>query len=88
MEKRECSVCGQEETRDVDKKAHSFGEWVRDKEPTNQEEGNEYRECSECHCKENRSVAKLSSGITCLATSGAGETLLFLSLICAVALLY
>lgn len=58
-ETRECSKCGEKETRSIDMIPHSYGEWVVTKAPTCSEKGEETRTCSVCGHKETREVAKL-----------------------------
>lgn len=47
IEKRVCSVCGEEETRTVEATGHTYGEWETKIEPTCQTEGKAKRDC---HC--------------------------------------
>lgn len=42
-----CS-CGEEKTEAVAPKDHTFGEWIIEKEPADNEEGKKFKTCSEC----------------------------------------
>ena len=58
-EERVCSVCGEKETRPVEKLSHAWGEWTQTKAPTCNAEGEETRTCSVCGETETRKVAKV-----------------------------
>lgn len=55
-----CS-CGDSYTETIAKTGHSWGDWVRTKEPTTEAEGQETRTCSTCGATETRAVEKLPS---------------------------
>lgn len=46
----------------IDKGNHDFGDWVTDKEATTTEEGTEYRKCSTCGYREEKTIPKTDSG--------------------------
>ncbi len=58
-----CSVCEiviiPQET--ISKLSHSYGSWITSKQPTNLETGSEYRTCSKCGSRENRTIEKITA---------------------------
>ena len=56
-----CSVCGKilTEQEETAASGHKWGEWIQTKDPTEETEGEEERECSVCHEKETRPVPTL-----------------------------
>ena len=80
-----CSVCHEDLSREqktIDALGHKFGEWTRDVEPTTLLNGHEYRECTRCNHKEERSVPRLENAADdkeqgCLGTVGLSNSLLF-----------
>ena len=52
-----CNICGAERVAP----GHKYGEWTVVKEATVDEEGYEERECTVCHHRETRSIAKLDA---------------------------
>ena len=61
VETRTCSVCGEQEMRDIAVAGHNWGEWTVTKPATEEEEGEETRICANdpAH-KETRAIPKLS----------------------------
>ena len=52
-----CSVCGDSYREDAtDPKGHTYGQWIFDKEPTADDDGIMYRECSVCGARETETV--------------------------------
>lgn len=52
QEKRTCSVCGKEETREISAKGHTWDtEWTIDVEPTCTSEGSKSHHCLDCDAK-------------------------------------
>lgn len=51
LAKRVCTKCGYEETKELDLKEHSLGDYVVETEATCETVGKKYRECSVCHNK-------------------------------------
>ena len=49
-------VCADCNTTGIDNAAHTFGEWIIDKEATSTEAGAKCRECSVCHYKETAAI--------------------------------
>ena len=58
-ETRECSVCGEKQTRETEKVDHVWGDWTVTKEATCTEEGEETHECTVCHKTETRVTEKI-----------------------------
>lgn len=57
-EKRTCSVCGIEETRETALAPHSYGDWSVTEEATCQKEGSRKRVCSVCGNEETQTIPK------------------------------
>ena len=53
---RTCSVCGTQETREVEALGHSFSDWTVSKEATCTEAGQETRTCERCQEMETREI--------------------------------
>lgn len=53
---RTCSICGTQETREVEALGHSFGDWTVTKEATCTEAGQETRTCQRCQETETREI--------------------------------
>ena len=49
-------VCADCKAADIDKTAHTYGDWIIDKEPTATEAGLKHRTCSVCHYKETAAI--------------------------------
>ena len=49
-------VCADCKAADIDKTAHTYGDWIIDKEPTATEAGLKHRTCSVCHYKETATI--------------------------------
>lgn len=54
-----CTRCGYTTYAEISAKGHSYGEWIVDREPTTDEEGEMSRKCSSCGDVEKRSIPKL-----------------------------
>ncbi len=54
--KRTCSICGQEQTQDIDRLAHQYGEWIEVKEATCTEEGEQKRTCEVCGHNQTKAI--------------------------------
>ena len=57
VETRECSACGETETRAISATGHKFGAWKVTTPATCTEEGEEARECSACGETETRTIS-------------------------------
>ena len=54
-----CKRCGYSTYKEIPAKGHSYGDWVVDREPTTDEEGEMSRKCSSCGDVEKQSMPKL-----------------------------
>ena len=54
-----CTRCGYSTYHEIPAKGHSYGDWIVDKEPTTDEEGEMSRKCSSCGDVEKQSMPKL-----------------------------
>lgn len=61
-ERRICSSCKKEESRDISATEHKLGDWENKKAPTCTEEGEEIRKCSNRDCKYSESRSLPATG--------------------------
>ena len=54
-------VCGETETAEIPALGHAWGEWVETKAPTEDEEGEERRDCTRCDAYETRALEALGN---------------------------
>lgn len=58
---KHCSRCGaKKDVTEIDKKAHTFGDWIIEKQPTNTEKGQKKRICTVCNFEDLCNISKLS----------------------------
>ena len=58
--RRECAVCGKEQTENLDKLPHEYGDWEVTKEATCTEEGEQERTCEVCGYTQTKAVEKVA----------------------------
>ena len=54
-----CTRCGYSTYKEIPAKGHHYGDWIVDREPTTDEEGEMSRKCSSCGDVEKQSMPKL-----------------------------
>lgn len=79
-----CSRCDYSNYKEIPASGHSYGRWTCDKQATKETEGHEYRECANCHAREERVVGKLAGG--CIDTGASSIITVDISLLLAAVL--